>query len=185
MYQEFIDDANHRMDSAIRSLDEDLAAFRTGRASPRLLDRVVIEMYDMEMSLKQMAVISISEPQQLMVRPFDEKTISVIERALIKADLGMMPNSDGKVIRLNLPRLTEERRRELSKQVGRRVEEAKIAVRNVRRDCLHDIKELKDDKIISEDDLEVAQELMKKLTDRHTDKIEEMGKHKVAEIMEV
>ena len=185
MVNELIDDAESRMDGAIKVLDSDLSGYRTGRASPRLLDQIVVEMYGVEMPLNQMAVVSVPEPQQLAVRPFDAAAVSAIERAIIKSDLGLNPNNDGKIIYLNLPRLNEERRRELSKMMGRRLEEAKVAVRNVRRDVLRDLKEMEQEKMITEDDLKRAQDKVQKLTDSFTDKIDEMGNEKQKEIMEV
>lgn len=137
MIRDVLQDAESRMRGAITSLEADLAAFRTGRASPHLLDKIVVEMYGVEMKMNQVAVVAAPEPQQLTVRPYDIKTISAIERAILKSDLGIMPNNDGKIIRLNIPRLSEERRRDLNRLVGRRVEEAKVAVRNVRRDTLN------------------------------------------------
>jgi ribosome recycling factor len=185
MIQEVLQDAEGRMKGAIASLENDLAGFRTGRASPQLIERLIVEMYGVEMELKQMAVISVPEPQQLAIRPYDASAISAIERAILKSDLGIMPNNDGKIIRLNIPRLTEERRRDLSKLVGRRVEEAKVAVRNVRRDILGDLREFKDEGLIPEDNFFRGQDDLQELTNKYTDQIDEIGKHKEAEIMEV
>jgi ribosome recycling factor len=137
------------------------------------------------MPLNQMAVISVPEPQQLAIRPYDANAISAIERAIMKSDLGIMPNNDGKVIRLNLPRLTEERRRELSRLVGKRVEEGKVAVRNVRRDALHDLRDFKNESIITEDDFYRGQDDLQELTDKYVKQIDELGNDKEAEIMEV
>ena len=134
MLRELMQDAEGRMRGAVSSLEGDLAGYRTGRASPQLVERLEVEMYGQEMHLIQMAVISVPEPQQLAIRPYDVNSISAIERAILKSNLGLTPNNDGKIIRLNLPRLTEERRRDLTRLVGKRVEEAKVAVRNVRRD---------------------------------------------------
>jgi ribosome recycling factor len=185
MIQEALHDAEGRMRGAITSLESDLAGFRTGRASPQLIERLVVEMYGVEMELKQMAVISVPEPQQLAIRPYDANSVSAIERAILKSDLGIMPNNDGKIIRLNLPRLTEERRRDLSKLVNRRIEEAKVAVRNVRRDSLNTLREFKDEGLIPEDNFYRGQDDLQDLTNRYTDQIDEIGKEKEAEIMEV
>lgn len=185
MIQEVLEDAESRMVGAVASLEVDLSGFRTGRASPHLVEKLIVEMYGVEMTLNQMAVISVPEPQQLAIRPYDTTSMSAIERAILKSDLGMMPNNDGKVIRLNLPRLTEERRRELSKLVGKRVEEGKIAVRNVRRDAMSDLKDLKDESMITEDELRHSQERLQEITDKHIKSIDEIGKQKEAEIMEV
>ncbi|MCA9970876.1 MAG: ribosome recycling factor [Anaerolineales bacterium] len=185
MIRELLEDAESRMSGAISSLETDLSAFRTGRASPHLIERLIVEMYGVEMQLNQLAVISVPEPQQLAVRPYDASSLSAIERAIMKSDLGIMPNNDGKIIRLNIPRLTEERRRDLSRLVGRRVEDGKVAVRNVRRDILGDLRDFENEKLISEDDFYRAQDDLQELTDKYTQQIDEIGKRKVAEIMEV
>jgi ribosome recycling factor len=185
MIRELLYDTEDRMKGAVTSLEGDLAAFRTGRANPHLVDRITVDMYGVEMSLIQMAVISVPEPQQIAIRPYDANAISAIERAIMKSDLGIMPNNDGKVIRLNIPRLTEERRRDLSKLVGRRVENAKVAVRNVRRDTLNDIREFEREKLITEDDLHRGIDKLQDLTNAYVEKIDDIGKQKEAEIMEV
>ena len=185
MVRELLQDAESRMHGAIKSLESDLAAFRTGRASPQLLDRIVVEMYGVDMALNQMAVISVPEPQQLAIRPYDANAIAAIERAILKSDLGINPNNDGKIIRLNIPRLTEERRRDLRKLVGRRVEEAKVAIRNVRRDVLNDLREFEDEKLIAEDEFYRAQDDLQDLTNKYVANVDEIGKAKETEIMEV
>ncbi|MEZ4511224.1 MAG: ribosome recycling factor [Chloroflexota bacterium] len=185
MIKELLKDAEDRMKGAIISLEHDLDGFRTGRASPALVERLKVEVYGVEMDLNQMAVISVPEPQQLAIRPYDIKAIGSIERAILKSDLGIMPNNDGKIIRLNLPRLNEERRRELNKLVGKRVEEGKVAVRNVRRDVLSDLREMKDEKMISEDEFFPGQESLDTLTKKYVEEIDGIGKRKEAEIMEV
>ncbi|MCP4425664.1 MAG: ribosome recycling factor [Chloroflexi bacterium] len=185
MIRELLQDAEGRMRGAIMSLESDLGAFRTGRASAQLVDRIMVEMYGVEMPLNQMAVISVPEPAQLAIRPYDANAISAIERAILKSDLGINPNNDGKIIRLNIPRLTEERRRDLRKLVGRRVEEAKVAIRNVRRDTLNDLREFEDEKMITEDDLYRGQDDLQELTEHYVKKVDEIGKVKEAEIMEV
>lgn len=185
MVRELLQDAESRMRGAVSSLESDLAAFRTGRASPHVLDRIIVEMYGVDMPLAQMAVISVPEPQQLAIRPYDANAISAIERAILKSDLGIMPNNDGKIIRLNIPRLTEERRRDLQKMVGRRVEEAKVAIRNVRRDTLNDIRDFEKDKLITEDDLHRGQDDLQDLTDKYISDVDAIGERKEAEIMEV
>jgi ribosome recycling factor len=185
MIPELLHDTESRMRGAITSLEADLAAFRTGRASPHLLDRIIVEMYGVEMPLNQMAVVSVPEPQQIAIRPYDANSISAIERAVLKSDLGIMPNNDGKIIRLNIPRLTEERRRDLSKLVSKRVEEAKVAVRNVRRDAMNDLREFEREKLITEDDQHRGQDDLQALTDKYIKQIEEIGEAKEAELMEV
>lgn len=185
MVKEFMDDAENRMDGAITALTSDLSGYRTGRASPRLLDQVVVELYGMEMQMNQVAVVSVPEPQQLAVRPFDASTIKAIERGILKSNLGLNPNNDGKIIRLNMPRLNEERRRELSRMVAKRSEEAKVAIRNVRRDVMRDFKDLESEKMITEDDLKRAQEKLEKMTAKFGDKVEVQTSAKQVEIMEV
>jgi ribosome recycling factor len=185
MINDVMSDAKSRMEGAVTSLEADLAGYRTGRAAPQLLDRIVVEMYGVEMSLNQMAVISVPEAQQLAIRPYDAQAISAIEKAIMTSDLGLMPNNDGKVIRLNLPRLTEDRRRELTKLVGRRVEEAKVAVRNVRRDGLNDLRDFKNESMITEDEFFRAQDSLQELTDRYVKQIDDLGQQKEKEVMEV
>lgn len=185
MLNEVMDDAKGRMQGAITALKADLAGFRTGRASTALLDRLTIEMYGAESPLNQYALVSIPEPQQLAIRPFDPSYLKAIERAILKSDLGLTPNNDGKVIRLNIPRLTEDRRRKLSKLVGKRIELARVAVRNVRRDAQSDFRELEDESMISEDDLHRTLDKLQDLTNKFTNTIDTMGKDKEVEIMEV
>ena len=185
MYRELIQDAELRMRGAVSSLESDMQTFRTGRASPHLLDRLEVEMYGVQMPLNQLAAISVPEPQQLAIRPYDENSITPIEKAILKSDLGITPNNDGKIIRLNIPRLTEERRRDLSRLVSKRVEEAKVSVRNVRRDTLNDLREMKDEKMISENQFYMSQDDLQELTNKYTEQIDEMGQLKEAEIMEV
>ncbi|MFZ0546047.1 MAG: ribosome recycling factor [Candidatus Promineifilaceae bacterium] len=185
MINELLQDAEDRMRGALTSLESDLQGYRTGRASPHLLDRIVVEVYGAEMALNQIATVSVPEPQQLAIRPYDQSSISAIERAIQMSDLGLTPNNDGKIIRLNIPRLTEERRRSLSKMVSRREEEAKVAIRNVRRDVLNDMREMKDEKMISEDEFYMKQDDLQKLTDHYSKEAEKLGEQKAAEIMEV
>ncbi|MCA9966288.1 MAG: ribosome recycling factor [Anaerolineales bacterium] len=185
MINELLQDAKERMEGAITALEHDLDGFRTGRASPALVERLKVEVYGADMELNQMAVISVPESQQLAIRPYDATTISAIERAILKSDLGIMPNNDGRIIRLNLPRLTEERRRDLTRLVGKRVEEGKVAARNVRRDVLGDLREMKNESLISEDEFFRGEDLLQKLTDEHVNKIDEVGRRKMAEVMEV
>jgi ribosome recycling factor len=183
--KETLKDAESRMKGAVNSLEEDLAGIRTGRAHPALVEKIEIEYYGMPTALNQLATVSVPEPRQLMVRPFDASTMRAIERAIIASDLGIMPNNDGKVIRLNLPPLNEERRRELAKITNNRLEDARIACRNVRRDIIKDLREFEKEKLISEDDLKRAEEELQKITDHYIDELESVGERKTAEIMEV
>lgn len=185
MVRELLQDAEVRMVGAVHALQSDLATYRTGRASPSLLDRVMVEAYGSEVNLKQVALVSVPEPQQLAIRPYDANILSTIEKAIMKSDIGITPNNDGKIIRLTMPRLTEERRRDLTKQVGRRAEEAKVAVRNIRRDTLNDLREFEREKMIAEDKFYEGQEDLQKLTDKYIAEIDEVTRQKEAEIMEV
>jgi len=185
MIKETIKEAEIHMKSALQALTDDLAAIRTGRASPVLVEKLPVEYYGMPTPLMQLANINVPEPRVLLIRPFDPSTLKAIERAIQVSELGLTPNNDGKVIRLNIPLLTEERRHELVKIVHGRLEETRVAIRNVRRDILKDFKEYEHEKLISEDDLETAEEDMQKLTDRMIEQVEEIGSHKEKEIMEV
>lgn len=185
MIKEALVDAEKRMRSAIQSLEEDLAGVRTGRASPALIEKLPIEYYGQSVPLVQLASISVPEPRQLLIRPFDASSDKNIEKAIMTSDLGLTPMNDGKVIRLNLPPLTEERRRELSKYVNNRLEDARISVRNVRRDSIKDLREFKEEKLISEDDLKRGEDEIQKLTDKIVEEINEIGENKEKEIMEI
>jgi len=183
--KDILNDAEHRMRSAIQVLHDDLSAIRTGRASPALVEKLPIEYYGAPTPLQQLASISIPEPRTITIKPFDAATIKVIEKAIQSSDLGLNPNNDGKVIHLNLPPLNEERRRDLVKHVHHRLEESRIAVRNIRRDAHNDMRDFEKEKLISEDDLERGEEDLQKLTDRFVEEIAAHGKNKEVEIMEV
>jgi ribosome recycling factor len=183
--KDLLKDAEHRMQGAIKNLTDDLAAIRTGRANPALVEKLSITYYETPTPLMQLASISVPEPRSLMIKPFDATTLKEIERAIQASDLGLTPNSDGKVIHLNLPPLTEDRRRDLVKLVHGRLEEARVAIRNIRRDSHNDMREFEKEKVISEDDLKTGEESLQKLTDRFIDEVAELGKNKEFEIMEV
>ncbi|MGE5123504.1 MAG: ribosome recycling factor [Acidobacteriaceae bacterium] len=185
MLKEAHNEAEERMKGALEALEEDLAGIRTGRASPALVERLSVEYYGMPTPLMQLASISVPESRMLMIRPFDASTLRNIERAIQASDLGLTPNNDGKVIRLNLPPLTEERRHELVRLVHTRLEEARVAVRNVRRDGIKDLREFEHEKLISEDELEEGEEDIQKLTDKYIELVNEVGVRKEKEIMEV
>jgi len=178
-------DAEHRMRSAIQVLHDDLNAIRTGRASPSLVEKLSVEYYGAPTPLMQLASISVPEPRTITIKPFDTTTLKAIEKAIQTSELGLNPNNEGKVIHLNLPPLTEERRRDLVKHVNHRLEEARIAVRNIRRDSHNDMRDFEKEKLISEDDLKRGEEDLQKLTDRFVEEISELGQKKEAEIMEV
>ncbi len=185
MIKDTLHDAEVRMKSAIKALEDDMAAIRTGRASPALVERLMVPYYGTPTPLQQLATISAPEPQLITIRPFDPKSIATIEKAIQSSDLGLTPSNDGKLIRLTIPPLTEERRQDLVKVVHRRVEEAKVAVRNVRRDTLDDLRELEKEKLISEDELFRGKEDLQKLTDYYIEEADKVGQRKEQEIREV
>jgi len=173
------------MKASMQALEDDLSVIRTGRATPALVEKLSIEYYGQPAPLMQLASISVPEPRSLLIKPFDASSLKDIERAIQVSDLGLTPNNDGKSIRLNLPALTEERRIELVKVVGGRLEEARVSIRNVRRDSIKDMREFENEKMISEDDLKRGEEDAQKLTDQFIEQINAMGEKKEAEIMEV
>jgi ribosome recycling factor len=183
--KETLKEAELRMKSAIQALEEELAGIRTGRASPALVERLSIDYYGIPTPLVQLASISAPDSRTLMIRPFDPSTLRSIERGILVSDLGLTPHNDGKVIRLNLPPLTEERRRDLVKVVHNRAEDSRVAVRNVRRDMIKDLREFEKEKLISEDELEQSEEELQKLTDRYIKQIDEISERKEKEILEV
>lgn len=185
MLKEVYREAENRMKGAIQALEDDLAGIRTGRAHPALIERLPVEYYGVPTPLVQLASISVPEPRSLLIRPFDASSLRAIERGIQSSDLGLTPNNDGKSIRLNLPPLTEQRRRDLVKLVHNRVEEARVAVRNVRRDAIKDLREFEEEKMISEDDLKKGEEELQKITDRFIDNLNAVGERKEKEILEV
>jgi ribosome recycling factor len=182
---ELIQDATRRMDRSVESAHGDFNTLRTGRASTALLDRVQIDYYGQKTPLNQLATINVPEPRLLTIQPFDPNSVSAIERAIQESDLGLTPSNDGKVIRLPIPQLTEERRKELVRVVRQMAEDGRIAVRNVRRDVMHHLKELVTRGEVGDDEERRAEERVQKLTDDHTHKIDDLLKHKEAEILEV
>ncbi len=183
--EDLVQDAGRRMDKSVEAAQTEFATLRTGRASPALLDRVQIDYYGQQTPLKQLATISAPEPRMLTIQPFDPNSVSTIERAIQESDLGLTPSNDGKLIRLPIPQLTEERRKELVKVVRHMAEEGRVAVRNVRRDAIHHLKELVDNGEVGSDEEHRAEERVQKLTDEHVHEIDELLKRKEAEIMEV
>lgn len=172
------------MHSAMEALKSDLRTIRTGRASPALLERVMVDYYGQPTPLNQLAVISAPEPSLLVIRPYDPESLEEIERAILKSDVGLTPSNDGRIIRLPIPRLTEERREELAKMVRQRVEEGKVALRNIRRGALEDLREFEKEKLISEDEFYRAKDKLQELIDRYTEKMGEISARKQHEIME-
>ncbi|MEW6180433.1 MAG: ribosome recycling factor [Chloroflexota bacterium] len=184
MIKETVKDAENRMKGAIQSLEDDLAGIRTGRATPALIEKLPVEYYGVPTPLMQLATISVPDARTLLIKPFDASGLKAIEKAIITSNLGLTPNNDGKTIRLILPPLTEERRRDLVKLVNQRLEEGKVAIRNVRRDIMKDLREFEKEKLISEDDLKKAEEELQKLTDKMIAEIDRLGEIKQKEIME-
>jgi ribosome recycling factor len=185
MVNDALADAEGRMKGAVRTLEEDLAAIRTGRASPALVEKLPVEYYGTLTPLMQIATISAPEPRLLTIRPFDPSSIRDIERAILASELGLTPTNDGKLIRLVIPPLTEERRLELVKVVRSRTEEARVAIRNVRRDVLNDLREFEREKLISEDELKRGEDELQKLTDHYIEEVNKIGQHKEKEVLEV
>ena len=182
---EFIKDATQRMDKSVEATHEHFNSVRTGRATPALLDRITIDYYGTPTPLKNMATINTPEPRMLTIQPFDPSSIKQIEKTIQESDLGLTPSSDGKVIRLPIPQLTEERRKELVKVVRNMAEEHRVAVREIRRDAMKHLKDLVDNGEVGADEEHRAEDRVQKLTDDHTRQIDELLKHKEAEVMEV
>lgn len=185
MVEEALVEADQRMKGAVRSLEEDLGAIRTGRASPTLVERLEVEYYGTPTPLQQLANISAPEPRMITIKPFDPGSLKDIERAILTSDLGLTPNNDGKLIRLNIPPLTEERRHELVRVVGARAEEGRVAVRNVRRDVQNYLRELEKEKEISEDELRRGEDKLQEITDHYIEEIKNLSERKEAEVLEV
>ncbi|MEL7637965.1 MAG: ribosome recycling factor [Anaerolineaceae bacterium] len=184
MINDLMRDAKGRMQTALDVLNDDLVGIRTGRASPALVEKLQVEYYGSELTLIQLATISVPEARQLMIRPFDGSSLRAIERAIQASDLGLTPSNDGKVIRLNLPPLTEERRRDLVRMVNNRLEDARVAIRNIRRDTLKDLRDFEKEKMISEDELHQGEDELQDLTNVMIDQVAVIGKRKEEEIME-
>ena len=177
--------AETKMDKTIASLQTGLAAIRAGRANPAILDKVSVEYYGVPTPVQQVGTISVPEARTIVIQPWDASILGDIEKALLKSDIGITPNNDGKSIRLNFPPLTEERRKELVKGISKRGEDAKVAVRNIRRDSLEAFKKQKKDGEITEDDLKNLETQIQKLTDKFVAKVDEIIKDKEKEILEV
>ena len=185
MINDIINEAKSKMKSSLHVFEEELQGIRGGRASTSLVDRMIVEYYGQDTELRQLATISTPEAMQILIRPYDKGSVKAIEKAIQQSDIGINPNTDGDVIRLNMPALTRERRQELVKFLHKRVEEAKVAVRNVRRGANDDLKEFEKEGLISEDDLERGEAEVQKLTDQFIGDIEEAAKKKEKDIMEL
>src|ERR671927_135586 len=182
---DLIQDATRRMDKSVESAQTEFSTLRTCRASPALLDRVQVDYYGQKTPLKQLATIGAPEPRMLTIQPFDPSSLRSIERAIQESELGLTPSNDGKIIRLPIPQLTEERRKELVKVVRHLAEEGRVAVRNGRRHVMHDLKELVRDGDVGDDEERRAEEKLQKLTDEHVTRIGDVLKRKEEEILEV
>ena len=185
MIDDLLTDATRRMDKSVDNTQNEFNSVRTGRASAALLDHVRVDYYGTPTPLNQLATINVPEPRMLTIQPFDPTSLKTIEKAIMESDLGLTPSNDGKMIRLPIPQLTEERRKELVRIVRQRAEEGRVAVRNVRRDLMHHLKELVHNGDVGDDEERRAEERAQKLTDDHTHRIDELLKKKEAEIMEV
>ncbi len=185
MLNDVYEDCKDRMNKVIANLEKDFRRLRTGRASVSLVDGIRVDYYGASTPLNQLATLSVPEPRLILIQPWDQSAIGEVEKAILKSELGLTPMNDGKMIRINIPPLTEERRRDLVKLVKKMAEEAKVAVRNVRRDANEMIKDLKKEKEISEDDAFKGQEEVQKITDDFIKKVDELSAVKEKEILEV
>ncbi|MFY9198080.1 MAG: ribosome recycling factor [Acutalibacteraceae bacterium] len=177
--------ATEKMEKSISALKNDYAGVRAGRANAGVLDRVMVDYYGTATPINQLAAVSVAEARILVIQPWDISTLQPIEKAIQQSDIGINPQNDGKVIRLMFPQLTEDRRKEIAKEISKRAEDSKIAVRAVRRDCIEKLKAMEKKSEISEDDLKVGEAKLQKITDKHTKQIEEIFAAKEKEIMEI
>ena len=185
MVKDALIDTENRMKGAISVLQEDLSRIRTGRANPSLVEQLQVEYYGTPTPLIQLAGISVPEPRSLLIMPYDPGSLKDVEKAVLSSDLGLTPMNDGKNIRLNLPVLTQERRQELVKVVKSRVEDGRVAIRNVRRDVIRDLKEFETEKMISEDEMKRGEDSIQGLTDNYIEQINATGETKEKEILEI
>ncbi len=185
MIDDVLKESEDKMTKAIEALKRELVTIRTGRASPGLVERIHVDYYGVPTPLNQVAAISAPELRLLVIQPWEKNMIGPIEKAIQKSDLGLTPNNDGKMIRLMIPQLSEERRKDLVKIVHKRVEECKVAIRNIRREEVDNLKEMEKEKLISEDDLKRSQEKLQKTTERFTEQAEHVGAAKEREVLEV
>jgi ribosome recycling factor len=183
--KDLLDDAHERMRKSVEATSGEFTTVRTGRASPHLLDRIQVDYYGAQTPLRQLANIATPEARLLSITPYDKSSIKSIEKAILESDVGLTPNNDGQIIRLQIPELTEERRRELVKVLHRLAEDGRVGVRNVRRDVMHDLRELKGDGDLGADDERRAEAELQRLTDQHVGEIDTALGHKEKEILEV
>ena len=185
MSHEIITAIDHKMARAVEAMDRDLQNIRTGRASTGIVERLHVDYYGTQTPLNQLAGISVPEPHQIVIQPWDRSVLGAIERAITKSDIGLMPNVDGTVVRLNIPALTEERRHDLVRQVHKRMEEAKVEIRNLRRDAGDQLKKLQKDGEVGADEEHRLLETLQKTTDRHVADVDRVGAAKEQEVLEV
>jgi ribosome recycling factor len=185
MIEELLQDARERMTKSVESTRHEFGSVRTGRATPALLDRIVVDYYGAQTPLRQLATISAPEARLLSIQPYDKSSIKAIERSILESDVGLTPNNDGNLIRLAIPELTEERRKELVKVVRHITEEGRVAIRNIRRDVMHDLRELRDAGEAGADDEHRAEGELQRLTDEKVAELDGLLKHKEEEILEV
>src|SRR5262245_20505008 len=185
MINDVLRETEGKMKKSVEALRNNLATIRTGRASPALVEHLPVDAYGSSMPLNQIAGISVPEARMIVIQPYDASTMRAIEKAIQNSELGINPNNDGRIIRLIIPQLTEERRRDLTKLVRNRVEESKVALRNIRRESLDDLRQLEHEKLISEDDQRRGQDRLQELTDRYSRDLDQIGATKEAEVMEV
>ena len=183
--KDFLDEGKARMQKAVEATRSELATVRTGRASPHLLDRIEVDYYGARTPLRQLAQVSATEARLLTITPYDKNSIKLIEKAILESDVGLTPSNDGQVIRLQIPELTEERRRELVKVLHNIAEQGRVGVRNVRRDVMHDLRELKNEGEVGSDEEHRAEDALQKLTDSHVGEIDKALAGKEQEILEV
>jgi ribosome recycling factor len=185
MIDDVFNDAKDRMTNAVEALRRELATIRTGRAHPGLVEHLRVDYYGVPTPLNQLATISVPDPRLLTIQPWDRQAMGPIEKAILKSDLSLTPTNDGVIIRLSIPQLTEERRRELAKSVHKKVEEGRVEIRNIRRDGHDELRRLQREKLISEDDQFRGQEKLQKLTDEYIQQVERVGEEKEAELLAV
>jgi ribosome recycling factor len=185
MSTETITSADHKMNRAVDAMERDFAAFRTGRASTALVERLTVDYYGTQTALNQLAGISVPEAHQIVIQPWDRSVLGAIEKAIQKSDIGLVPNVDGTVVRLNIPPLTEERRKDLVKSVHKRMEEARVEIRNLRREAADDLKKEERDGTVGTDEAHRQHESLQKTTDRWIGEVDRLGQAKEQEVMEV
>jgi ribosome recycling factor len=185
MSTEVLSAADHKMARAVEIMDRDLQSIRTGRASTGLVERIYVDYYGTQTPLNQLAGISVPEPHQIVIQPWDRSVLGAIERAITKSDIGLIPNVDGTVVRLNIPALTEERRHDLVRQVHKRMEEARVEIRNLRRDAADQLKKLEREGEVGTDENHRLMETLQKTTDRHVAEVDRVGAAKEQEVLEV